>query len=317
MINERYPFKKSWRWTLIKCFDFFIDPFAGWIRRRKFPTSVQNILVIRLDQIGDLVCTLPVFPILKRRFPQAKITVLTGSEGKAILDQNPFVDRLITFRSNWFLRNRITNPIEFFQVLSDLRKTHYNLGFDLRGDLRNIILMALAGVRYRIGYGIAGGGGLLHETRPYDAALHQVELNARLVTDGPVSKLDLKPEIYFTPKEKENALNRLKGFGIPPETRLIAVHPEAGYSSKEWEEEKFKKLIAKFLEDSQNRVLIVGLSKAQGLAASFSDTNRVISLVGALSLREMIAVLSQCHLLVGNDSGPSHLAQAFGIPVVV
>ncbi len=263
------------------------------------------------------MCSLPVFPILKKRFPNAKITVLVGEEGKAILDHNPFVDQIIVFRSNWFSRKKWQNPFEFFQVLTTLRKRRYDLGFDLRGDLRNIILMTLAGVRYRVGYGIAGGEGLLHQTSIYDQTLHQVELNLKLVTGEVIEKKKVRPQIYLTSEEKESALKKLKALGVQEGMRLIAMHPEAGYPSKEWEAQNFRTLIEKILTDSQNTVLILGLSKARQVADFFSESDRVIDLVGQFSLREMIAALSCCDLFIGNDSGPSHIAQALGIPLVL
>jgi len=196
MDHERYPYKESWRWHFVRVFDSFFDRFSKRLRQTKFPSSVQNILVVRLDQIGDLVCSLPVFQVLRTKFPQAKITALVGEEGKGILDQNPFVDRLIVFRSNWFSKKKWRNPFEFFQILTTLKKQQYDLGFDLRGDLRNIILMTLAGVRYRVGYGIAGGAGLLHQVPVFDKTLHQVKLNLRLVNGQVLEKKSVKPVIY-------------------------------------------------------------------------------------------------------------------------
>ena len=318
--RERYPYKKSWRWHFVRAFDFFLDRFSKRFQKIPFPNPVRNILVVRLDQIGDLVCSLPVFQALKTKFPNAKITALVGEEGKAILDQNPFVDRLIVFHSNWFSKKKWRNPrnpFEFFQILAMLRKQKYDLGFDPRGDLRNITMMTLAGVRFRVGYGIAGGAGLLHYMPVYDQELHQVELNLRLVSDKMISRKNVKPEIYLTAKEKEEAFQKLKTLGAQKGMRLIAVHPEAGYPSKEWEECQFKELIQKLLKDPQNQILIFGLSRARRISDFFSSSNQVVNLVGAVSLREMIAMISQCHLFIGNDSGPSHIAQALGIPAVV
>jgi ADP-heptose:LPS heptosyltransferase len=170
-------------------------------------------------------------------------------------------------------------------VFSQLKKIRFDLGFDLRGDLRNILLMAFAKVRYRVGYGIAGASRLLHRVRDYQTNLHQVELNVRLVTDEAIDKCYLKPE--------------------------------AGYSSKEWEETKFKELITKLLTHHENTILILGLSKASRVAKSAVWSSQVIDLTEKLSLRELISILSWCHLFYGNDSGPSHLAQALGVPTVV
>lgn len=337
---EHYPFAKSWRWHLVRLFDSFCEWFLKPRKSVLFPNLVRNILVIRLDQIGDLICALPVFPVLRMRFPNARITVLTGREGQAIFKGNPFIDHIMVFEANWFSKLKVVNPIELFKIVSQLRKIRYDLGFDFRGDLRNILLMAFAGVLYRVGYGIAGGARLLHRMGDYQTNLHQVELNVRLVTDEAIDKCYLKPDLFLSPEERKEGLDLLKRFGVsspqsvgesvqrrfgtnPPrrladhQSRLIAVHPEAGYPSKEWEEAKFKELITKLTEAHENTVLILGLSKAAQLAKSFASSSQVIDLTGKLSLREMIAVLSWCHLFLGNDSGPSHIAQALGIPAVV
>jgi lipopolysaccharide heptosyltransferase II len=315
---KRYPFQKSWRWQLVRFFDFLSERLFRPRKSILFPNLVRNILVIRLDHIGDLICALPVFPVLRMRFPNARITVLTSREGQAIFKGNPFIDHIIVFQSNWFSRLKWVNPYELFQIIFQLRKIRYDLGFDLRGDLRNILLMVLAGVLYRVSYGIAGGEQLLHRVRDYESDLHQAELNVRLVMDEPVDKCYLKPDLYLSPEERKAGLDLLKRSGAANQARLIALHPEAGYPSKEWGEGRFKELTSKLTEAQENTVLILGLSKKTvQLAASFGSSGQVIDLTGKLTLREMIAVLSWCHLFIGHDSGPSHIAQALGIPAVV
>ncbi len=328
--NTRYPFQKSWRWRLVQAFDFTFDWFGTFNSSKPFPQTVKNILVVRLDHIGDLICSLPVFPILKERFPNATITVLTGAEGEAILKENPFVDQLIVFRSNWFLRKKILNAIEFFEVLSLLRKAKFDVGYDLRGDLRNIIFMFLTGVRFRIGYGIAGGAGLLHRVGEYDERLHQAELNVKLVSGEVPARISLKPKIYLSAYEQKEAGEILNQSGIQKTDRIVAIHPEAGYVSKEWEEKNLKQLIELLLRDPSNKILIFGLSKAAKIAEAFFPPHpnplpqgegrvrgQVINLVGKISLRQMISVIARAHLFIGNDSGPSHIAQALGIPAIV
>lgn len=337
MTNLRYPFQKSSRWQFVRGFDFFFDRFQAFNSSKPFPQEVKKILVVRLDHIGDLVCTLPVLPILKERFPQATITVLTGAEGEAILKENPFVDELIVFRSNWFSRRKVLNASEFFEILSQLRKAKFDLGYDLRGDMRNILFMMLAGVRFRVGYGIAGGSGLLHRVGEYDERLHQVELNVKLVTGEIPERQSVKPKIYLSAYEQKEADEILSQAGVQKTDKMIVVHPEAGYSSKEWEEKNIKELIERLLEEPKNKILILGLSKAKKIAEAFSRPHpnperrsrlnvtyipgrvrgQMIDFVGTLSLRQMISVIARAHLFIGNDSGPSHMAQALGIPVVV
>jgi lipopolysaccharide heptosyltransferase II len=312
----RYPFKKSWRWGLVALVDRVLDLFTARNRKVIFPRAVRNVLVVRLDQLGDVICSLPVLSILKERFPNARITFLCGAEGQSILEGNPQVDEVITFRSNWFARGRSLDLDELYDVLSRLRDQKFDLGFDLRGDLRNVLAMTLAGVRYRAGYGIAGGAGLLHEAPDYDASAHQVILNRNLVTDKRQTQQDLKPQIYLSSSERAWADRALQGFRTD-NTTLIAIHPEAGYSSKEWGAPKFISLIEQLLQQERVRVLVFGLDRAEMVACAFSSTHRVKSFVGKTSLRQMMALLSTCHLFIGNDSGPSHVAQALSVCSVI
>lgn len=316
-ISKRYPFQKSWRWIFVRILDFFLDFLSAKNQNKPFPKEPQRILVVRLDQIGDLVSSLPAFSLLKIRFPNADVTALVGTEGSAILSDNPYVDEITIFRRNWFSRNRGMSWREFFSAIRHLRRSRFDLGFDLRGDLRNILLMTLAGVRFRAGYGIAGGAGLLHRVENYDETLHQVELNAKLVMAKHIPKEELELEINVSADEIGQACQILKNSGADPNEILIAIHPEAGYPSKEWGMERFCEFIEKMLNAAPCRVLILGLHEASALAQRFSSSERVVHLVGKLSLRELIGVLNQCRLFVGNDSGPSHIAQALGIPAVV
>lgn len=317
VIKNRYPFKKSRRWHLVRLCDFVLDWFGPYHSSKPFPQDVKNILVIRLDHMGDLICTLPALPVLKERFPAAKITVLTGIEGQAILKENPFVDNLIIFRSNWFSRRNSFNPVELFSVLAKLRKIKFDVGYDFRGDLRNILLMVLAGVPFRIGYGIAGGAGLLNEVGEYDEALHQVELNMKLLTGEVPDRQSLKLQIYLSSYEREEAQQILDQAGVQKTDKIIAIHPEAGYPSKEWAEENVRSLILRLTEDPQNKIILLGLSKAERIVHYFNSNPQVFDFVGKFSLRQMIAIINQCNAFLGNDSGPSHIAQALGIPVLV
>jgi len=315
--TQRYPFQKSRRWRYVRLLDFFLDPSRKTNSAKPFPEKVEKILVVRLDHIGDLICSTPVLPVLKERFPNAKITLLTGKEGKAVFKENPLVNELIVFHTNWFSRAKILNPIEFIKIVLRLRKEKFDLGYDLRGDIRNIFLMSLGGVKFRIGYEIAGGAGLLHRIGEYDNRLHQAELNLKLLTNSAPDREHLKPKIYISGEERQEADELLSRAGIGLGNRAIAIHPEAGYPSKEWDETNLNELIERLIQDPKNKIILLGLKRAKKIAARFKSSEQVIDLVGRLSLRQMIAVISRCSAFIGNDSGPSHIAQALEVPALV
>lgn len=298
-------------------FDLLTLPLILFLRWKPDPRPVRKILVVRLDQIGDLVCALPVFPELRAKYPYAKISVLADVHARAVLANNPFVDKLFTFRNNWFSRNGKWSWFNFWRVIFELRKEKFDLGIDLRGDIRNILLLCFAGVRYRIGYGIGGGRALLHKKVKYRRNLHQVELNARVVASKNIPRNELKPEIYLSQQELNHAREYLRGQGVQEGETVIAVHPEAGYPSKSWGNENFAALIQKLTANPGNKILVLGLKEAHFVAEACKESDRVIDLVGKLGLRDMIAVLANVQVFVGNDSGPSHLAQAVGTPCVI
>ena len=141
--------------------------------------SVKKILVIRLDQIGDVVMTRPALKAIQERFPQAEMDALVSSETAPLFSFIPGIHTVIVFKGGWF------------SILRLLRLRKYDLAIDFRGDLRNIALMAAAGIPHRLGYGITGGGFLLTHEGRFSRRLHQVELNLQLLSPLKVeSRLD-------------------------------------------------------------------------------------------------------------------------------
>jgi len=104
MSDARYPFRKSWRWKIVRLLDWFLDQLQRSNRRIPFPNRVRKILVVRLDQIGDVVCSLATLPFLKEQYPEAEITFLVGSEGADVVKDHPSIDHVLVYPSNWFSR---------------------------------------------------------------------------------------------------------------------------------------------------------------------------------------------------------------------
>ena len=152
-------YKLNWK---IKPFMFVVDVIGNilffWTKLKIFPKKVNKILVIRLDHIGDMIMTTPVFKTLKKNFPDAKIDVLSRSVAKPAIEENTNIHKIIEYNASWFARGEKVDS--FSGMAKKLRKEKYDLIFELKGDPRNIALAFCAG-GYRIGYGIRGFGFLL------------------------------------------------------------------------------------------------------------------------------------------------------------
>ena len=123
------------------------------------PRGVKKILLIRLDHLGDVLMVRPALDAVRSYFPEATIDFLLASDYAALFSYEPRLN-LIPVTHHWFSRHSpwMDQITEIRELIARLRREHYDLGIDFRGDLRNIALMTLAEIPERVGYGITGGG---------------------------------------------------------------------------------------------------------------------------------------------------------------
>ncbi|MEW5902138.1 MAG: lipopolysaccharide heptosyltransferase II, partial [Acidobacteriota bacterium] len=180
----------------------------------------------------------------------------------------------------------------------------------------------LAGIPNRWGYGTDGRGLLL--TRPVrlrdpDAPRHQLHNYLDLV-----SALGLKalpPELRYPlhVEEKERARRLLLNVGIDTSRPLVIMSPGASYGpAKKWPTTRFAQLAALFQERKKAEILIIGSAYEAEIAKSIcsSLSAKPVSLMGQTTLLQLLGLISKAHLVISNDSGPMHLANALRVPVV-
>lgn len=190
-------------------------------------------------------------------------------------------------------------------------------------SFRSAALPALAGVPRRVGFSTDGRGWLLTEALPKSDALkgaHQVEHYMSLVRalgyEGPAPpiRLTVSPERL---RWAEEAVESRLG---PPERRpVVGIHPGAAYGpAKRWFPERFAAVAEEVVRELDALVLVFGGPDEAPWAAKAASAHpgRLSDCTGQTDAAELAALLSQCDLLVCNDSGPMHLAAAVGTPVV-
>jgi ADP-heptose:LPS heptosyltransferase len=318
-----YPFKNQWKRLLVACFDAIgrvcfisLKP----LRKPLDLAAVQRILVIRLDHIGDVVMSRPVIRALHKKFPHAEIDLLVTEDIAPLFEHSKEIRTVIAAKYGWFMRKAsfIKKWFEFWRLLGILKVTPYDIGIDLRGDVRNILLMVLAGIKYTIGYGIAGGGFLLNEEIPYDATQHQVWLNLGLLSSFHIAQDNkLLPFEYSSDRAREFWK---KAGMLPPTTLLprVAIHMGSGYPSKCWPFENFKALIQQIDREALAQIVLVGTETEKNATLDFKlNSERFIDLRGKTALQDLPVLLDVCDIFIGNDSGPAHIAAAQGLEVIL
>jgi heptosyltransferase-2 len=181
-------------------------------------------------------------------------------------------------------------------------------------DLRSNILTKSIGASRRIGYDFGGGGFLLTDALPAPPAdQHKVDDWMGLL--APLGELPgapvPDPKLVVTASEREEAGRLLSSYDVAPEDVILGIHPGGSHESKRWAPEHFAAVARELSTRHAVRPLI--FIDPDGCGAGMQAGHDAIFV--RTTIREMMALLTHCDLLVCNDSGPMHIAAALGIPV--
>jgi ADP-heptose:LPS heptosyltransferase len=300
-----------------------LDLFARVTRRpRPKPTrstkSVERILVIELWNIGDIVLAMPFLAQLRRLFPQAKITMLARPYARTILAGTDLVDEFIETELGWSERSVRRNPfayhwVELARVRRALQRGRFDIAFSSRMHVREYLLLAFSGAERRVAFGLGHGERVLTDAiPPGDLNRHKVGDWLELLKPFGESIDQAPPRLKVSEGERRWATAFLAKHGVSTEDRLVGVHPGASVQAKRWPLERFAEVATAVGRMAHAKVIAFVAPDGFG-----DQLSQVPGVIGAkVNLRELIALVECCDVLVCNDSGPMHIAGALGIPTV-
>ena len=283
-------------------------------------SNVSSLLVIRRDNIGDLVCTTPLVTALRMLFPSAWIGVLANSYNAPVLQGNPDIDQVYAYR-------KLKHLGPGMSVVSALA-TRTSMLWALRRKNLDLAIVA-TGEQDRRGLRLAR---LLSPDRiinspAYSPGLHEVErtfLVARgLGFDGPIPPLRVVP-VEAPTSETHAAMRRAE---LPRLRPLIGVHLSARRLAQRWPPEHFAALIiALSTKHGADTMLLWSPGKEDHLQHPGDDGKAatVMALIGDCArvipyptptLTDLIGALSICDALICSDGGAMHIAAGLGKPV--
>ncbi len=294
--------------------------------------DVARILIIRQDEIGDVVMTSALLRELRRNAPAAEITMVANPVAAALLEACPYIDRVLPLK--WNERGRI-GPIRRWRQARDFAREHLQpRDFDLAiiprydcDDYFSTALACLSGATHRLAYSEAVTPRKQRRNRDYDLLLthamvtssaHDVEHNLNLLRQLGGQVHNDRLELWTTEADQAFAANLLSDLGIDNDSPLVVIAPGAGAAKRQWPIEQLAEVAAWLMHDQNAQVIIIGGPDERHLGRELRRQagNGIIDLVGHCSLRQTAALLRHCNLYVGNDSGPMHMAVAAGLPIV-
>lgn len=295
---------------------------------------VNRVLVVRLDEIGDMILFSPFLRELRGLLPQAQITLVVTPLAYNLVELCPYVDRLLTYNPNVprFWRPVVLPWRAWRMAALQLRPERYDFAILPRWDTDTCYAAYLAyfsDVPWRIGYSDQASAHKRLYNRGFDRLMsyaiddrslkHEVAHNLDIIRflGGPASSEQL--EVWWGDQDDAFAERTLREYTVRPEERIVGLGPSGGHSLlKQWPVEYFIELGHWLQSQYTSRILIVGGTGEESLGQAIEQAigPSVINVVGKTTLRQMAALLKRCQLYIGGDAGPMHVAVATGIPVV-
>ena len=256
----------------------------------------KKILVFSFSFIGDAVLSTAVIQPLRKYFPDVHITFLVGPRAFDILATEPNIDATLVYdnrgeHAGWKGRLRLIKTLRVDK-------------FDLVVNLRDSLTARCIGAEH---WGMVRGESNRHAVTRYLEVLQRHDIDTT----------DAHPHLQLTEAEQAMAYSFLSEAGSISERLLIGMHPGGNWVYKLWDVEKYA-LVANALCKEQNAaILLFAGPNERALQTQVSEMMDVPPiLVQTENLRHLAALISNCNVYIGNDTGPMHIAAAVDTPVV-
>jgi ADP-heptose:LPS heptosyltransferase len=298
------------------------------------PGSIRRILVVKLDAIGDLVIATPFLRELKRSFPSAHVTLVVHPAHVPLVEFCPYIDRVIGYDgSPQRTPSRACNTLRAMLLGHRLSWSGFDVAVLPRWDhdfCNGYYVLNHSGARrifaYDRTFSAVRDGWLARAERaratvPVSGeSQHEVDRNLALVKALGGTVASRHPELWLSDADRSFAREWLGRVRTPGAGPLVALGIGASIEAKCWSEENFAAVARHLAGQFDADVMLVGGGARDqaraGRILAAAGTRAVFSAVGECTLRQTAALLEQCQLFVGNDSGPMHLAAAVRVPVV-
>ena len=274
--------------------------------------NIGSILFIRVDRVGDMALSTPALRAIKAALPKVQLTVMASLANAPILKNNPDVDEVIVY-------DRSAGLLEKMRFINGLRSLHFDLAIDPYTDyeLKTAWLAGMSGAAHRIGYAAFG------REIFFNCPVPKIEGNRHFV-DGVLDLLkrigipseNRSPAIYIGADEQVWAGQWLQENGFHGK-KIVAIQPGAYYKTQRWLPEHYAELIRLIRRQTALEVVLLGgPSDASVIEDILVRLNHTVCVSIQGDIRKFFAILSQCLLLVCNNSGPLHCAGALKIPTI-
>ncbi len=257
-----------------------------------------SVVVVRLRSVGDIVLTTPALEILHAARPDLRVSVVVDDVFAPLLEGIDCIEEVVAVGRR-----------DKSAAVSAIRRRKPRLCLNLHGGSTSAWLTALSGARYRAGFAH------FRMTAPYNVKIPRAQEVLGLDSDARVHTAEhLASAIFHLGAPRvEIPRARLAAGPAPRPGPYAVLHVAAAYHTKQWPAERFRTAAALLAERHGLEPVIVAGPGQDDLLAQFPEWPNAPGL-GIAGLKDLLAGAA---LFVGNDSGPAHIAAAYGVPCAV
>ncbi len=270
----------------------------------------RNLLIVRTDRIGDVVLSLPLAKMVKKSFPECKVTFLLRNYTQQLAQNHPFVDEVLVLQEK-------DGEIDIQKNVELIKRSNFDSSIVVYPTFKTALITFLSGIKNRVGTGYRWYSFLfnqkIYEHRKY-AEKHELEFNVNLLNKFGI-KEEVNPEnVEFNIKVDKESSDFVESVLMTEKVELkqpiIIIHPGSGGSAVDLPLHKFKELIKLLLEKLNSQIILTGSSTEKGICEELKVDEKVKNLAGKFNLSELIALINLSDIFVANSTGPIHIAAA-------
>jgi lipopolysaccharide heptosyltransferase II len=296
--------------------------------------NIKKILLVNPYGIGDSLFITPLIRTLKKVYPDTLLDILIGSRTKEVFYLNPDVHHIFEYNKDYFFSLPLAKRWLFYLKLHrNLKKQNFDLMLDFSNtDEYAFLAKFFWKIPIRIGFQYRNRGRFLNYripkelSNPFENERPIVEHYYRLLKFLEIDSKHFEKRLHFYPDPKESLWLKslFQQYSISEKELIILIVPGGGASwginanYKQWPPEHFSNLISKLISSLNARLFLVGGYADQPLCSRlFSSFKSCIDLSGKTNLHQLAALMKSSRMVIGNESGPLHLATALDCKAIL
>lgn len=283
--------------------------------------AFQRVLLVRLDNLGDVLLTTPAFRAVRQALPEAHLALLAGPAGCEIGRLDPDIDETILYHApNEDVYFRLPqDPGRELAAVEALRERNFDAAIIFTSYKQSALpaayLCYLAGIPVRAAGSFEGPGSLLTHRHRYEETMpfkHETLRGLELTRSLGFPSVEPEMTLFPRDEDEEGAARLLERHGVE---HFVLVHPGASASSRAYPPERYREVVEGLAEQSGLPVLVTGGPDEENLTHRVAGSAGIAA-GGETSFGEFAALVRRAVVVVTNNTGTTHVASALKRPVV-